>query len=1222
MMARIPSILNWNIRGFNVNRNELELLINEFNPIFISLQETKLKADVSFKNYKIYNKIKDCSGGGIASGGVMILADSSLHTELIDLDTTLQAIAIQTSYPTNLVLCNIYLDHGLRITDIQDKLDHLIHQLGPNFILTGDFNAHSASWGSHKTDGRGKTIDDLIDEHSLIIKNENLPTHIASTNNRLTAIDVTLCTENLSDEFEWTVLDDVHNSDHFPILLTFNQYVQDMTRRQIFNIKKADWTKYRQNINFDDLDRTNIDTLTKDITNRILEAAKSSMPVSKGLQGRKKLPYWNEDIKNKIIDRKKAIREFKRTLDSNTKEKISRLSTEIHEMLEKYKKQSWNQFTSSINHKATSKEVFDKVRTLNGKSKSTAIKTIIDENGQQVHNQTLISNILKNSLEETYNDASNQNSRQNIPQDNDNNCYNEEISLLELEQALLSCNGSSPGPDDIHYEMIKQLDIKDKKTLLELYNKIYNEGHVPKNWKHSLVIPIKKQGKDPRHSQNYRPISLTSCLSKTFERIINRRLQWTLERKGLLNEHQSGFRKRRGTTDNIAYLTDEIQKSFIEQKQTVAIFIDIQKAYDTIRADVVIDSLLKMGFKGKIVRYIQNFLTDRTFCIQLGGIHSRIGHMGKGIPQGSVISCTLFNIVFNEILNHIDEPIKYCAYADDLVIFSKGKTTKEIEARLQTTFDRINLNMKQRGLIISKDKTKSMLFSTKHKRNIEEPKIKLDRQVLESVKKFTFLGVTFDTKLNWTKHIENTTAKTKQNLRVIRMLSNTTYGSDRKTLLKLHDALISSINNYGAIALNNLTKNQDNKLNAVHMKSLKYAIGAFVTSPNKSVEVEAGVVPIKHQRAIQRLKYTFKILTNDKHPLYTSLKDTSKDAKYSSRTKPPVTFTLRQDLQSLSIDTNTKINQTQNTYFPPWTKTRHKYDISLTKFNKHNTSNEVLKTEFNRKINKLTEDMYEPYYTDGSKTDDGYGCAVIEEGFAHKYKCQDYCSVYTTELIAIAKAIDIAERKKKSKIVICTDSLSAVNGIQDSQTKHPLIMEIQDKLKKTRMSVILMWIPSHVGIIGNEKADLEAKEATKQVPDEQHRIIRTDIDRSIKESIRKKWQVEWNDEISRQNKLGTLKKTVDKWKTIDLQNRKDQTVITRLRLGHTRMTHGHLIERTNPPTCSCAELLTVKHMLSCNLNKTLQDKHKVNFDTLGKDSKNELLKVVEYLKELDFYDKI
>jgi hypothetical protein len=167
---------------------------------------------------------------------------------------------------------------------------------------------HNKIWGSHKTDGRGRTIEELIDEHSLTIKNESQPTHIASVNNRLTAIDVTLCTQGLSDEFEWNVLEDLHGSDHFPILLTFTQYSQNMTRREKYIIKNADWTKYRENINFQNLDRTNIDTLTEDITKRVLEAARKSMKVSKGFLGKKKLPYWNDDIKEKIVERKKVIR--------------------------------------------------------------------------------------------------------------------------------------------------------------------------------------------------------------------------------------------------------------------------------------------------------------------------------------------------------------------------------------------------------------------------------------------------------------------------------------------------------------------------------------------------------------------------------------------------------------------------------------------------------------------------------------------------------------------------------------------------------------------------------------------------------------------------------------------------------------------------------------------------------------------------------------------------
>jgi ribonuclease HI len=459
-------------------------------------------------------------------------------------------------------------------------------------------------------------------------------------------------------------------------------------------------------------------------------------------------------------------------------------------------------------------------------------------------------------------------------------------------------------------------------------------------------------------------------------------------------------------------------------------------------------------------------------------------------------------------------------------------------------------------------------------------------------------------------------------MKVIKMLSNTTYGSDRKTLLKLHDALVTSVSSYGMIALNNITKEQDKKLTTVHIRSLKYAIGAFVTSPNKSVEVEAGVFPLKHQRQVQRTKYACKTLTNKKHPIFTSLIDDTNDQKYSQRSKPPITYKLRQDLNLFNIDKNTTINKTQLTHYPPWTKTKHKFDTTLTKFDKTNTPRDVLKTEFNDRLDKYRQANFETYYTDGSKTDDGYGCAVIEGSEVHRYKCHLYSSVYSTELFAISKALRLADIKKKPKIVICTDSLSAVIGIQDRQTKHPLVMEIQDQLMTTNSQAILMWVPSHVGIIGNEKADVEAKQATKELLCRHYRIVHTDIDRNIKERARHTWQTEWNEEINRQNKLGNVKKTVDRWKTIDFLSRKDQTVLTRLRIGHTRLTHGHLIERTIAPTCTCTEPITVVHIFNCRLNRQLMDKYKVNYDTLKTDNKDELLKVVEFLKELDIYDKI
>lgn len=138
-----------------------------------------------------------------------------------------------------------------------------------------------------------------------------------------------------------------------------------------------------------------------------------------------------------------------------------------------------------------------------------------------------------------------------------------------------------------------------------------------------------------------------------------------------------------------------------------------------------------LGFKGRIIKYIYSFLKNRTFNIQIGNIESDTGHMDNGIPQGSVLSCTLFNIVFDDVLNHIDPHTKFCAYADDLVLFRNGKDTKSTEANLQKTLNETNAQMNKNDLEVSIDKTKIMHFTKQLKKNIQIPHIQLNNQHIE-----------------------------------------------------------------------------------------------------------------------------------------------------------------------------------------------------------------------------------------------------------------------------------------------------------------------------------------------------------------------------------------------------------------------------------------------------------------------------------------------------------
>lgn len=135
-------------------------------------------------------------------------------------------------------------------------------------------------------------------------------------------------------------------------------------------------------------------------------------------------------------------------------------------------------------------------------------------------------------------------------------------------------NNTSPGPDRINYEIIKHIPPDTVQQLLNIYNHMWSHNTFPIQWKHTLIIPILKQKKT--NPQNYKPISLSNCLSKVLQKIINKRLTWYLESKNLLNKTQSGSRQGSSTTDQIINLETEVQHAFKNKQHLIAVLLDIE----------------------------------------------------------------------------------------------------------------------------------------------------------------------------------------------------------------------------------------------------------------------------------------------------------------------------------------------------------------------------------------------------------------------------------------------------------------------------------------------------------------------------------------------------------------------------------------------------------------------------------------------------------------------
>lgn len=150
------------------------------------------------------------------------------------------------------------------------------------------------------------------------------------------------------------------------------------------------------------------------------------------------------------------------------------------------------------------------------------------------------------------------------------------FSIDELKRAIDAGRKSAPGMDNLHYEMFHHVSDVLLDEMLSLMNESWRQGQLPKAWKHAVVVPVLKPGKDPSSPSSYRPIALTSVLCKLMERMVTDRLVHFLETKGALVDYQSGFRKGRSTMDNVVALDYEIRRAFANKESLVAVFLDIE----------------------------------------------------------------------------------------------------------------------------------------------------------------------------------------------------------------------------------------------------------------------------------------------------------------------------------------------------------------------------------------------------------------------------------------------------------------------------------------------------------------------------------------------------------------------------------------------------------------------------------------------------------------------
>lgn len=233
--------------------------------------------------------------------------------------------------------------------------------------------------------------------------------------------------------------------------------------------------------------------------------------------------------------------------------------------------------------------------------------------------------------------------------------------------------------------------------------------------------------------------------------------------------------------------------------------------------------------------------------------------------------------------------------------------------------------------------------------------------------------------------------------------------------------------------------------------------------------------------------------------------------------------------------------------------------------------------------------------------------------------------MYTAELFAVLQALRYCETLSPRRFVICTDSLSFLNAIDRHLPVDPMLQMIIlscHKLSQRGASVTFIWCPGHIGISGNEEADSAARNAANKPLEINTEIRPQDARNAALKCIFRAWQTTWN---SIETKLKPIKQSVNKWPAHDSYTRREQVCLTRLRIGHTRITSSFMLKNEEPPVCDCGGVLTVKHILTDCVNLvTIRDRCEMKGDLkedLGTDT-TATGRTLKFLKEANLFHKI
>ncbi|KAF7568860.1 hypothetical protein PtrM4_112750 [Pyrenophora tritici-repentis] len=1124
---------------------------------------------------------------------------------------------------------NLYNERGIGdIKTIPRVLLNTNTRLPESSILLLDANEHHPWWDplcTSTSPGAPPFVEWIESQNLSLLNTPGTGTFFRPHLSRESVLDLSLVTPDLADKaIDWQVTTET-GSDHYGLLFSIRSdtdQVDNPINQRKFNTKKADWPLFQKtlneaiqnNITLQHISEIN-DPRKQDCKNLILEedqelqskleeigeaitqviqlAADKAIPKVK--LGPKPKPWWNQELTKLRRELTHCQRVYTQQLQQLSIQEAYLFKKDFLIARNTYaraikdaKKRHWNSFleqeTPQSIYKAmayTKDQKVEKIPPIHGeilektfKGKCKAFRKALFPPPPTAELPSFLNY---------------QESIWDWPQ----------LSISELEQACSSkVKSSTPGPDAITQDIITATFKFNPEILFIAYSILFNYGYHPRCWKAATGAILKKPSKlDYSLPKAYRVITLLNSLGKVLERIIAKRLASLAETTNLLHPSQIGGRNKKSAIDAALLLVDQIQHKKQQGQITSTVFVDVKGAFDHVIHNRFLDRLKKLGLPISLICWAKSFLSNRTLRLAFDNKIEEFSKIRAGIPQGSPVSPIFFLIYIRDLFPALQS--FQLSYIDDLSLTTSSTSLKKNIRALQKEIATLFAKGEQLDIIFDTSKTELIHFTAKKER-IERALILPNNDRIEHKDTVKWLGIYLDNRLSFKSHVSIRVSQARQAFYRLGRLANIELGLSTHAIRQLYLACVTSVSDYGAQIYWQNQPYATKKLQSLHNLACRKTLGVFRTAPTVPTSLEASLLPpaIRLNSTIRNYASRANLLANT-HPIAKAI--TRIQSTNLQRSKKP---NQHRQLQTITnaIPKNNKrdTEQTIPYRFRPWDTLNYTVTVSQkSKEEEANAHQAYIKTRL---------DNYTTIYSDASQTQEGKGIGVgiavynstQQEIYSETVNIGQYQLVYNGELEGITRAFEYAAKNATTdqEFEVYADNQAAIyrlKNLSDNPGQHWQLrcLKAANTIRRKQANIHLLWAPGHTDIVGNERADYLAKEATKEDPRSTTKSIAY-LGTTIKRIQQTEQRQEYEKYKARATALNkatySAKYPLKISKTIQMpQNTKRVTssAFYSLKLGHGYFnSYLKRFKKRDSNRCTCQNIQTPEHLLLyCHLYK-------------------------------------